>query len=114
MRNSCIDSSTINISIANELLAHYFLNLPCNIIFNSMQQPSSLENFWNLSKEDALRFLSVTDKGLSSNIATVRQKQYGPNTFKPRSKTSSVLLFLLQFKSPITLLLIAAALLSMG
>ena len=41
-------------------------------------------------------------------------KQYGLNTFKARSRSSSVILFLLQFKSPLTILLIAAALLSMG
>jgi Mg2+-importing ATPase len=82
-----------------------------------MQQSSSspsIENFWSLKKEDVLQSLSCTDKGLSNAVAGNRLKQYGFNTFKARSKSSSVILFLLQFKSPITLLLIAAALLSMG
>ncbi|HLK29093.1 MAG TPA: magnesium-translocating P-type ATPase [Puia sp.] len=79
-----------------------------------MQQDSSLENFWSLTKENVLQSLSCTDKGLSQATADTRLKQYGFNTFKARSKSSAVILFLLQFKSPITLLLIAAALLSMG
>ncbi|MEP6949457.1 MAG: magnesium-translocating P-type ATPase, partial [Ginsengibacter sp.] len=75
---------------------------------------TSLENFWNLKKEDTLKDLSCSDKGLSNAEAATRLKQYGLNTFKARSRSSSVILFLLQFKSPITILLIAAALLSMG
>lgn len=82
-----------------------------------MQHPSlstSLEDFWNLKMEDAFKDLSCSEKGLSNAQARTRLKQYGLNTFKARSRSSSLLLFLLQFKSPITLLLIAAALLSMG
>src|SRR5579862_6714914 len=72
------------------------------------------ENFWSLKKEEALRSLSCTEKGLSGEAADRRLRQYGFNTFKARPRSSSVILFLSQFKSPITLLLIAAALLSMG
>ncbi len=75
---------------------------------------SSLENFWNLKQADAFKNLSCVEKGLSGSEAESRLKQYGYNTFKARSKSSSVILFLSQFKSPITILLIAAALLSMG
>ena len=70
-----------------------------------MEQNSPLENFWSLNKEEALKLLSATDKGLSSDAANNRIKQYGPNSFKAGSKSSSVILFLSQFKSPITLLL---------
>ena len=79
-----------------------------------MQQPASSENFWNLNKEEALKNLSCSENGLSNDEAGARLKQYGYNTFKDQSRSSSIILFLLQFKSPITLLLIAAALLSMG
>src|ERR1700722_2741348 len=78
-----------------------------------MEQPS-IENFWSLKKEDVLRSLSSTEKGLSGEAAAGRLEQYGLNSFKARSKSSSVILFFSQFKSPVTLLLIAAALLSMG
>ena len=76
--------------------------------------PNSIENFWNLKIEDAFKNLSCSEKGLSSAEAGTRLKQYGFNTFKARSRSSSIILFLMQFKSPITILLIAAALLSMG
>jgi Mg2+-importing ATPase len=73
-----------------------------------------LDNFWSLSAQDALKGLSCQAKGLSQAEAEARLKQYGTNTFKARSNTSSLLLFLSQLKSPVTLLLIGAALLSMG
>ena len=73
-----------------------------------------LENFWNLTKEDAFKNLSATEKGLSGNEAGKRIKQYGANTFKSSLHSSAFILFLLQFKSPITILLIGAAVLSMG
>jgi Mg2+-importing ATPase len=75
---------------------------------------SSLETFWSLSKEEVCKELSCFQKGLSSTEADARLRQYGLNTFKARSNSSSLRLFFSQFKSPITLLLIAAALLSMG
>ncbi len=74
---------------------------------------TSLDNFWNLKKEDVLKELSCAENGLTSPEAAIRLKQFGPNTFKTSSRSSSLVLFLLQFKSPITLILIAAAVLSM-
>lgn len=82
-----------------------------------MQSPSFpvlLETFWNLEKDDAVKELSSAEIGLSNAEADIRVKQYGFNTLKARSRSSSIILFLLQFKSPITILLIGAALLSMG
>ncbi len=74
----------------------------------------SLENFWSLKKEDAFGYLSCSDNGLSGMEATARLSKYGANILRPHSKGSAFLLFLLQFKSPITILLIAAALLSVA
>ena len=76
--------------------------------------PPSLDVFWNLGSAEALQLLSCDEKGLSGSSAEDRLKIYGPNTLKGASKSSAVLLFLGQFKSPITLLLIGAAILSMG
>ena len=73
-----------------------------------------LENFWNLTKEDAFKNLSATEKGLSGDEAGKRIKQFGANTFKSSLRSCAFILFLLQFKSPITILLIGAAVLSMG
>ncbi len=70
--------------------------------------------FWSLSKEEALRDLSCTQQGLDDTEAHKRLATYGPNTIKANTRSSAILLFLSQFKSPVTLLLIIAALLSLG
>src|ERR1700722_2919741 len=75
---------------------------------------SPLDSFWSLSSKDALQQLSCSDNGLSASTAEERLDTYGPNTLKGASHASAIMLFLSQFKSPITLLLIAAALLSIG
>ncbi|MEI6848103.1 MAG: magnesium-translocating P-type ATPase [Chlorobiaceae bacterium] len=71
-----------------------------------------LEAFWALSPKKALLSVGSDIQGLSENAAREKLKQYGTNTLKGKSRTSALMLFLLQFKSPVTLLLIFAALLS--
>ncbi len=73
----------------------------------------SLDNYWTLSPETTFRLLSSTSSGLTASDADSRLQQYGSNTLKAKSSTSGIVLFLSQFKSPITILLIAAAILSM-
>jgi Mg2+-importing ATPase len=75
---------------------------------------SPLDRFWSLDGKEALQLLSCSDNGLSTATVEDRLKTYGSNTLKGTSHSSGILLFLSQFKSPITLLLIAAALLSMA
>jgi Mg2+-importing ATPase len=75
---------------------------------------SSLDQFWHLPAEDALGKLSGNKDGLVSTEAIKRLKTYGLNTLQKKSKASALLLLLSQFKSPITLMLIIAALLSAG
>jgi len=70
--------------------------------------------FLHFSKADAFVKLSCSQKGLSDTEAAKRLKAYGPNTLRNNTGSSDLLLFLLQFKSPVTLLLIIAALLSAG
>ena len=67
------------------------------------------KSFWSLTPENALLNLDSTTQGLSEKTAQDRLKQYGPNSLKGGSRTSALMLFLLQFKSPVTLLLIFAA-----
>ena len=74
---------------------------------------SSSDQFWSLHPDDAFKNLTCSVNGLSADEAGKRSKQYGLNSFKASSRSSSILLFLLQFKSPLTVLLIAAAVLSM-
>jgi Mg2+-importing ATPase len=74
----------------------------------------SIDSFWSLSSVDAGKLLSCSLNGLSDSEVGDRLRQYGPNTMKTSTHLSVFMLFLSQFKSPITVLLIAAVLLSMG
>ncbi len=76
--------------------------------------PSPLDTFWAIEGPEALQLLACPPAGLSAASVEDRLKIYGPNTLKGAAHSSPILLFLSQFKSPITLLLIAAALLSIG
>ncbi len=73
-----------------------------------------LNNFWSLSSADACKILSSSAIGLSGTEPEDRLKKYGPNTLKKNRNSSALILFLSQFKSPITILLLAAVLLSMA
>lgn len=75
-------------------------------------QTNQFNSFWHLSSEEALLRLGTSKAGLNERDAAKRIKTYGRNTIKANAHTSGLLLFLSQFKSPITLMLIAAALLS--
>ncbi|MEB0248614.1 HAD-IC family P-type ATPase, partial [Mucilaginibacter sp. 5B2] len=79
-----------------------------------MEALKTPDSFWQFSKADALKQVSGNENGLDEPEAGKRRKQYGPNTIKADTGSSAILLFLSQFKSPITLMLIAAALLSAG
>lgn len=80
-----------------------------------MEGKSENENsFWHLSIEDAYHKLSTGPNGISDTEVLQRLKTYGSNTLKANTGSSAIILFLSQFKSPITLLLIVAALLSAG
>lgn len=70
--------------------------------------------YWSLNTGEVLKELSATENGLTNDEAAQRLKKYGTNTIKSAHRTSSLILFLLQFKSPMTILLIIAAFLSMG
>ena len=74
--------------------------------------PETENSFWSLSSDEALNKSGSNNKGLTEDVASARRKQFGPNSLKGKSKVSGVFLFLLQFKSPITLLLVIAAVLS--
>ncbi len=75
---------------------------------------SETDSFWNFNTSEAFGKVSSDSQGLSEKAAQERLKHDGPNSLKGGPKTSPVTLFLLQFKSPITLLLIAAAMLSLA
>ncbi|HBK42055.1 MAG TPA: magnesium-translocating P-type ATPase [Porphyromonadaceae bacterium] len=72
----------------------------------------SQTEFWNKTADELLQQLHTSEKGLTDADAVERLKQYGANTLKKKSNSSAAFLFLLQFKSPLTLLLLVAAILS--
>jgi P-type Mg2+ transporter len=64
------------------------------------------------SLQDFFTELSSSKAGLTSQEAKVRLEKYGPNSLKPQQRGKGITLFLSQFKSPLILLLIGAAILS--
>jgi Mg2+-importing ATPase len=70
------------------------------------------KTFWQFSKETAFKLLVTGQNGLDDKEAAKRIKAYGANTIKADSQYSVIFLFLSQFKSPVTIMLIVAALLS--
>ncbi|MCL7987864.1 magnesium-translocating P-type ATPase [Sphingobacterium sp. lm-10] len=81
---------------------------------NANKEPShsQLSSYWARSVEELLTELNSAQGGISEEEAASRLAIYGPNSLSNKSETSAYLLFLQQFKSPITLILIAAAILS--
>jgi Mg2+-importing ATPase len=71
-----------------------------------MTQPPA---FWSLPAADLLGCLHATPQGLTSDEARQRLSLYGPNRLKPEKEHHVLVLLLAQFKSPIILVLLAAA-----
>ena len=69
--------------------------------------------FWSLSAEALLEQLKTTRDGLSSSEAKTRLASFGPNVLQARKRRNTAGLLFSQFKSPIILILIFAAILSM-
>src|ERR1700758_1189481 len=69
--------------------------------------------YWNKPIEDNFKSLQANQDGLSSKEAESRLVTYGFNLTAEPSNYNSFTLFLKQFKSPITLLLLGAAILSL-
>jgi P-type Mg2+ transporter len=74
----------------------------------------NLQNFpfWSLPADRVLQQLHSSAQGLSDRDAKQRLLQYGVNSLKQQRKSSAIELLLNQFKSPIVLILMFAAALS--
>jgi P-type Mg2+ transporter len=81
-----------------------------------VQQPGSpdksLTTFWTLSATEILTRLNTRETGLSQDEAKKIRQTAGLNRIKPTNNSSVLGLFVSQFKSPISLMLIGAAILS--
>lgn len=71
------------------------------------------KRFWAEDADALLSRLRAGPGGLSSAEAEARLEQYGPNRLKPRERRGTLSLFIGQFRNPIVLVLLAAAVLSL-
>jgi len=76
-------------------------------------QPISQQSFWHLNPQEAFSLTESNENGITEKEAVKRRELFGPNSLKERINTTGLLIFLSQFKTPVTLLLIGAAILSM-
>ncbi len=71
-----------------------------------------LSAYWSLPVKDLFSILKAAPGGLSQRDAKARLRQFGPNSLAIQRKTGALSLFLGQFKSPLVLILVGAAILS--
>jgi Mg2+-importing ATPase len=76
-----------------------------------VEQPS--QPFWSLPAGEAMGRLGATPKGLSPAEALARLKRYASSRLAPKKRTDALTLLVGQFSSPIVLMLIGAAVISM-
>ena len=69
-------------------------------------------SFWSNTVADLLLNIKSDPNGLTNDEAKKRLASYGANLLKPKKRTDSLTLLLSQFKSPIILILVFAAILS--
>ena len=78
---------------------------------NSTSQPD--KPFWTLSSEEALNPIGTIPNGLTLDEAQQRLSRFGPNLLKPKKRTNTLALLINQFRSPLVLILIVAAILAL-
>ncbi len=70
-------------------------------------------DFWSVGAEELLARLESGKEGLTSADAAGRLKKFGPNLLKPRKRRGNIAFLFGQFKSPIILILIGAAVIAL-
>ncbi len=68
--------------------------------------------FWSLPADELLSQLQTTPQGITGDEARERLERYGSNLISPKKRSGTLSLLITQFKSPITLILLFAAVLS--
>ncbi|MCW4010564.1 MAG: magnesium-translocating P-type ATPase [Candidatus Bathyarchaeota archaeon] len=79
---------------------------------NKVQQMLRSEEILNLPIEDLYRHLAASASGLSPEEAEQRLEVYGPNELARGKKHSALKQFLMNFKSPLVIILMVAGLIS--
>jgi len=77
------------------------------------QKPDVNSPYWSHPTEDLFTQLQSSPQGLTGASAQKHLQKYGRNELRVQKKTTPLWLFLNQFKSPLVLILIIAALISM-
>ena len=77
------------------------------------EKDKQLDKYWSMDPGDALAALESSNDGLSSAEAARRLQQYGPNVLEKTRRRGTFSLFIGQFKSPIILILIGAAIIAL-
>jgi len=70
------------------------------------------DRFWSVDQEIIFQQLGTSGAGLTSLEVDRRLEIYGPNSIKTKKKTSSFTLFINQFRNPLVLILLGAAVLA--
>ncbi|MDH5374513.1 MAG: magnesium-translocating P-type ATPase [Candidatus Bathyarchaeota archaeon] len=73
-----------------------------------MSEPKEL-NYWKSQKEELLRSLNTSERGLDDTEATHRLEEYGLNEIPSAGRRTSFSIFVSQFKNPLVYVLIFAA-----
>ena len=71
-----------------------------------------MKEFWSYDLNDILKQLNTGEDGLSSREAEGRIDKYGQNILEERKSSSNIEMLINQFKNPIIIILIFAAVLS--
>ncbi len=71
-----------------------------------------MKNYFSKSKDEILKELQVTEKGLTTAEAQERVKKYGKNQLNEEEKISTLAVFLSQFKDFLVIILIVASIIS--
>ena len=75
--------------------------------------PFDSSTYWHQPVQELLDKFGASPQGLPEAEAEQRLQTYGPNRLQPRQRHDALVLFLAQFKSPITIMLLFAAILSL-
>lgn len=71
-----------------------------------------MEKFWSYDVDEVLKTIETSKNGLSTEQANERIEKLGQNLFEEKKSSSKLMVFINQFKNPITMILIFAAILS--
>lgn len=70
--------------------------------------------YWSRSSDTLMQELASSPAGLTSDQAATRQREHGPNAVEDRDETTALELLLHQFTSPLVLILVFGAIISLG